>query len=91
MVVAVIEGVVQFAPEAVTPVLGVPVVNGEPPVEAEYQTMSLPALVAEIVNVPLPQRVLPVPVGADGMVMTVATTAVREVETQLVAVLRDSA
>jgi len=65
------DGVVQFAPEEVTPVLGVPVVNAEPPVEAEYQTMSLPALVAEIVNVPLPQRVLPVPVGTDGNATTV--------------------
>ena len=66
MVVAEIDGVVQFAPEAVTPVLGVPVVNAEPPVEAEYQTISLPALVAEIATVPVPQRVPSVPVGADG-------------------------
>ena len=91
MVVAVIDGVVQFAPEAVTPVLGVPVVKTEPPVEAEYQSISLPARVAEIATVPLPQRE-PLPaVGADGLAITVATTAVREVETQPVLVLRDSA
>ena len=66
-------------------------VNAEPPIEAEYQTMSLPALVAEIVTVPVPQRE-PLPaVGADGTVTTVATTAVRDVETQLPTVVRASA
>jgi len=85
------DGVVQLAPEAVTPVLGVPVVNAEPPVEAEYQTISLPALVAEIATVPVPQRE-PLPaVGAVGLAFTVATTAKREVETQPVLVLRASA
>jgi len=87
------DGVVQFAPEAVIPVLGVPVVKTEPPVEAEYQRISIPvAVVAEIFTVPVPQREAPTAlVGTAGSALIVATTAVREVETQLPTVVRDSA
>ena len=75
-------GVAQMAAEAVTPVFGVPVVSGVPPVAAANHWIWLPAEVAEIVSVPAPQREFGVPVGAAGIALTVATTDVRVADTQ---------
>ena len=69
----------------------VPEANNVPPDVAEYQSMVSPAPgVADNVTVPVPQREAGVPVGAAGIGLTVATTAVL-VETQPVAVVCASA
>ena len=82
MAVAEILGVVN----EVTPV---PPVNGEPPEAAAYQSMVSPdPAVAERVTVPVLQREAPVPLGAEGLLFTVAVTAVRLEDTQPVVVLR---
>ena len=76
MVVAAIFGVVND----VTPD---PPDSGEPPTEVAYQSIITPGpTVAEILTVPEPQRAPDVPVGADGITLTVAVTAVLANETQ---------
>ena len=63
--------------------------NAVPPEEAAYQSVVQPeGGVDEMETVPGPQLLPPVPVGAAGLEFTVATTAVRVVETQPVDVLR---
>ena len=58
-----------------------------PPVDASYQSTVVPAaLDADIVTVPVPHLELPVPVGAAGTVLTVATTAVLVADIQPVVV-----
>jgi hypothetical protein len=59
----------------------------EPPFETEYQSIVKPAPpVAERTTVPVPHREPPVTVGAEGMALTVATTAALVEETQFVVV-----
>jgi hypothetical protein len=68
--------------------------NAVPPLEAAYQSITLPeVVVAEMVTVPAPQREALPAVGAAGLEMTEATTAVLVVETarQEVFVFLDSA
>lgn len=69
----------------VTPV---PLVNIDPPVAAEYQSIVAPAgAVAEIVAVPEPQTFAPIgTVGAAGVVLIVAVTAVLTADKQPVVV-----
>jgi hypothetical protein len=62
-----------------------------PPLVAEYQSIVSPAPgVAEIVTVPVPQRDAGVPVGAEGIGLIVAVTAVLA-DTHPVVVFRASA
>ena len=70
-----------------------PVDSAVPPVEAAYQSIVDPeAAVALMVTVPDPQTEPPVaPVGADGIVFTVAVTALLVDETQPVVVFLASA
>ena len=70
----------------------VPLDNGTPPEAASYQSMVSPAAgVAEMVTVPVPHLAAPVPVGALGIVLTVAVTGVRVADTHPVVVFLDSA
>ena len=66
--------------------------NGDPPEAAAYQSIVSPAPgVAEMLTVPVPHLEPPVPVGAEGILFIVATTAVREAEVQAVVVFLDCA
>jgi hypothetical protein len=69
----------------------VPLFSTLPPVAALYQSITAPLDVALIATVPVPQREPAVPVGLAGTVFTVACTALREVDTQPVVLLRASA
>ena len=85
MVVAAILGVVND----VTPD---PPDNVEPPAEVAYQSIVTPGpTAAEILTVPEPQRAPDVPVGADGVALTVAVTAALVAEIQPVMVFLASA
>ena len=69
-----------------------PLSNGEPPEAAAYQSIVSPAPgVAEMFTVPVPHLDPPVPVGAEGILFIVATTAVRDAEVQIVVVFLDCA
>ena len=64
-----------------------PLNSNVPPVEASYQSMVVPAaLDADIVTVPVPHLELPVPVGAAGTALIVATTGVLVADIQPVVV-----
>ena len=66
--------------------------KAEPPEAAAYQSIVSPVPgVAEIETVPVPHLDAPEPVGATGTVLTVATTAVLEEDTQPVVVFLASA
>ena len=64
-----------------------PLNSNVPPVDASYQSMVVPAaLDADIVTVPVPHLELPVPVGAVGTALIVATTGVLVADIQPVVV-----
>jgi hypothetical protein len=66
--------------------------NTEPAVAALYHaSVALVTGVAVSINVPVPQRVLPVAAGAEGCALTVTDAGVRVAETALVNVFLDSA
>ena len=81
MVVVEIVGVVQIAPEEVTPPLGLPVVNTLPPLEPANQRMSSPAeTVAFRLTVPVPHRVPAIGlVGVAGRALTVCNPLTADV------------
>ena len=61
-----------------------------PPLAAVYQSIVLPALAAEILIAPAPHLPAFVPIGTVGSGFMVATTAVRDAETQLPFALKAS-
>ena len=64
----------------------VPPAKTVPPVATSYQSITFPALLAEILTVPVPHLEPLVPVGAVGIVFTVAVTAVLVADVQPVVV-----
>lgn len=73
-------------------VVPVPPASILPPVEAAYQSIVSPAPgVADIPTVPVPHRDEFVPVGREGIVFTVADTALRVADIQPVVVFLASA
>jgi hypothetical protein len=68
--------------------VALPLVNTVPPVAALYQSITAPGEEALTVTVPEPQRESGVTLELAGTSFTVATTAVRAADTQLVAAIR---